>query len=296
MKKLNLLLSIGLLFAFIVAVIISCKKKSDDSPPTPTEPVAYTSASAANGGQLYDKFWSVETGFNQSDANMAKFIAKSDFFRCKQCHAWDLLGQNGSYGNRGANANRPHVAALGLYAYAQSKTPQELFDGIKKSSGRRDIAADLSTWDANTNYTEGDKMPNYSQILTDAQIWDLVKFLKTGAIDVSKLYDATYTGTYPTRTTVYANIGTTGVAADGNTYYSSNCLGCHGSDGKLIADLDGTVGMTAGKFLRNKPNELQHKIKFGQLVSSMSSGFPEITLSQIQNLYKALTDTLIYSN
>lgn len=297
MKKGNLFISLSAIIALsLVVVFTSCKKKTDeDTTPTPTDPAAYTAADAINGGQLYDKFWASETGFNQSDANIATFSAKSDFFRCKQCHAWDLLGQNGSYGNRAANATRPHVASMDLYSYAQSKTAQELFDAVKKSTGRRAATADLSTWNATTNYTEGDKMPDYSTILTDVQIWDLVKYLKTGAFDVTKLYDATYTGTYPTRTTVYSNIGTVGIDADGKSYYTANCAGCHGADGKLIPDLDGSAGMTAGKFLRSKPNELQHKIKFGQLGSSMS-GFGTITLTQIQSLYKAMTDTVVFPN
>ena len=43
----------------------------------------------------------------------------------------------------------------------------------------------LATYDPATNAVEGDKMPDLSTLLTDAQIWDLVKFIKEGAFDVS---------------------------------------------------------------------------------------------------------------
>lgn len=49
------------------------------------------------------------------------------------------------------------------------------------------------TYDPNTNATIGEQMPDHSEILTDAKIWDLVKFIKEGFLDVTQLYDATYT-------------------------------------------------------------------------------------------------------
>jgi mono/diheme cytochrome c family protein len=117
---------------------------------------------------------------------------------------------------------------------AKTKTSKELFDLMKKSDGRRDISVDLSTYDPATNKVEGDKMPNYSQYLTDAQIWDMVKFMKEGMLDVSMLYDATYTGTYPTGKPSFKNVGKDGDAAKGTAFYSVNCKTCHGTDGKKI--------------------------------------------------------------
>ena len=55
------------------------------------------------GGISYDKFWATELNYSKmTDVSLlAKLNTSSDFFRCKQCHAWDLLGSNGSYINRG---------------------------------------------------------------------------------------------------------------------------------------------------------------------------------------------------
>lgn len=273
------------LFAAILfaAFIAGCKK--DDNP------TAYSLADSSKGGIMYDNFWSTEAGYNQSSANLTTFIAKSDFFRCKQCHAWDGLGTAGSYINRAARTTRPNISALNLYQYAKTKTDQEIFEGLKKTAGRRNITTDLSTYNPATPSTqvEGDKMPNFSELLTDAQIWDIVKFLKEGMFDVSQLYDGTYTGTYPTGTVAYTNIGKDGNATNGNTFYTSNCVSCHGADGKSIT----LENMSLGKFVRSKPNEVQHKVKYGQLGSSMVGKF-DMTIGQMKDLYKALSNTTTF--
>ncbi len=283
MKTTNLfiaLLSVGILLS-------SCKK--DDTTPTPTPPI--DNADASIGGISYDKFWSVESGFNQNDPNFATFNDNGDFFRCKQCHAWDGLGNKGSYISRSAKATRPHVSEHNLYDFAQSSTAQEIFDDIKETAGRRDISYDLSAYDPVNNFTEGDKMPNYNQILTDAQIWNIVKFLKEGMFNVNQLYDATYTGTYPTGTATFSNIGLDGNAANGNAYYTANCAVCHGVDGTNIV----LEGKTYGKFVRTKPNEVQHKVKYGTLGSAMVGEF-DITLDEMKDLYKASSDTTAFPN
>jgi len=263
-------------------VLTSCKK---DENPDPNQ-VAYDKADPSKGGIMYDKFWSTEAGFDQSNVNLATLNTYADFFKCKQCHAWDGLGNAGSYINRVPKTTRPTVSSINLYQLAQTKTSKELFDAMKITTGRRDISYDLSTYDPATNKTEGDKMPNYTQLLTDAQIWDIVKFMKEGMFDVSKLYDATYTGTYPAGSATYTNIGLDGNETSGNAFYTANCVACHGTDGKTIA----LETMSLGKFVRSKPNEVQHKIKYGQLGSAMVGEF-DITLQQMKDLYKAASNT-----
>lgn len=269
-----------------VALIISCS--DDDNNVKPAEdPKEYIDASGINGGILFDKFWSVEAKYDQESPNLDKFKAHSDFFRCKQCHGWDLQGKKGAYISRGPKTSRPNIADRNLRAIAKNMKPQDLFNSLKNGVGkdRRDIAVDLTTYDPATNSTEGDKMPKLSQILTDAQLWDIVKYLKVEALDVTELYDATYTGEYPTGTVTFTNIGKGGDAAKGMAFYKANCESCHGADGtKLLME-----NMTAGKFTRSKPYEVQHKVKFGQLGSTMKP--TTITLQEMKDLYKALSDT-----
>ncbi|MFA6402762.1 MAG: c-type cytochrome [Salinivirgaceae bacterium] len=288
MKQFSWFLAVALVSA---SVFTSCSDDPEPEPVPDPNQVAYDSASISKGGIMYDKFWSTESGFDQNNSNLATLNAKSDFFRCKQCHAWDGLGSNGSYINRAPKTTRPNISAINLYSLAQTKTSKELFDAMKATAGRRDIAYDLSTYDPATNSTEGDKMPNLGQLLTDAQIWDIVKFMKEGMFDVSKLYDATYTGAYPTGKAVFANVGLDGNAANGNTYYTANCKACHGTNGTQIA----LETLTLGKFVRTKPNEVQHKIHYGQLGSAMVGEF-DITLAQMKDLYKACADTVNFPN
>lgn len=279
-----------LLFALSAIIFISCSKDEEIINP-PTDPAEYTNANGIRGGIMYDKFWSTEAGYDQSNPNLSKFNSYPDFFRCKQCHGWDYLGREGSYISRGPKTNRPNVASGNILAFAKSKTPQELFNALKKSEGRRDISYDLSTYNPTNNNVEGDKMPNYSQLLTDAQIWDIVKYLKTEALDVTQLYDATYSGTYPTGSASYSNIGKDGNATTGATYYAQKCASCHGANGTAFL----MENMTVGAFTRKKPNEVQHKVKFGQLGSPMTAT-TGITLQNMKDLYKALADTTAFPN
>ncbi len=286
MKQIKWMLTVAILGA---TFFTSCNKDEDPTP-DPNQ-VAYDNADPSKGGIMYDKFWSTEAEFDQNNANLATLNASGDFFRCKQCHGWDGLGSEGAYINRGPKTTRPTVSGLNLYQLAQTKTSKELFDAMKATAGRRDISYDLSTYDPATNNTEGDKMPNYGQLLTDAQIWDIVKFMKEGMFDVTELYDATYTGTYPTGSFTFLNIGKNGNETNGNTLYTTKCASCHGANGSTI-DLGGN---TVGKFTRTKAYEVQHKVKYGQLGSSMAGEF-DMTLSEMKDLYKALANETNFPN
>jgi mono/diheme cytochrome c family protein len=249
----------------------------------------YEVADVLKGGIMYDKFWSIEADYDQNSVHLAKLNAFSEFFSCKQCHAWDGLGNTGSFINRGPKITRPNISGLNLYKLAKSSTEQELFDGMKRTTGRRDISFNLSTYNPTTNATEGDKMPNFTQLLTDAQIWDIVKFLKEGMFNVDILYDGTYTGVYPTGSASFSNIGRNGVETNGNVFYSVNCESCHGSKGKTVT----IEGISLGKFVRSRPNEVQHKVKYGQPGTIMEGKF-EVTITQMKDLYKALSNPVTY--
>ena len=260
-----------------------------DYPDDPPPPADYVNADGANGGRIYDKFWAVETGFDQGDPDLATYSSHSDFFRCKQCHGWDRLGNQGAYINRAPRTTRPRVDDLDLIALSGTYGPQEMFDAIKSSAGRRSPTADLSTYDPETNPAVGEQMPDYSQILTDGQIWDLVKFLLEDAIDVNDLYGFTLDGGYPDGTITFSDIGRDGNAANGDAIFAARCSVCHGADGTAIG-VDG--GYSVGSHLRGKPNEDQHKFKFGQLGTGMTGLVTD--LDDMKDLYKALTNATTY--
>ena len=252
--------------------------------------VAYAAADGINGGQLYDNFWATETGYDQTSTNLTNLNAKADFFRCKQCHGWDLLGNVGAYINRAPKTSRPNVA--GSIVAAKSYEPEALFNFIKYGDGatRRKLASfaiDVTTYDPATNNIGGDQMPDYSELLTDSQIWDLVKFMKTEAIDTTQLYTLTTTGAYPTGTKAFSNMGNGGSATAGKAYFATNCARCHGADGTSFK-VDGASAFVGAHF-RSNPYEDHQKVKYGQLGATMT-GFPTVTLQQLKDLYAAMAN------
>ncbi len=286
MRRLSFLLLVSVVVAFT-----SCKKT--ETPTDDPNDVAYAAADAAKGGIMYDKFWATESGFDQNDANLAKFNDYSNFFRCKQCHGWDGLGNKGAYINRKPKTSRPNVTAFDMMEVRQNDAPIDIFNAIKGIGGdRRDISYDLSAYDPASNNVDGDMMPDFSQILTDAQIWDLVKFIKEGMFDVTELYDATYEGTYPTGSVTFSNLGLDGNAANGKTFYAANCAACHGADGTTLALED---DKTVGSFARTKANEAQHKVHYGQLGTAMTGQF-DLSVSDMKDLYKALSSETDFPN
>ncbi|NIR44236.1 MAG: c-type cytochrome [Gemmatimonadetes bacterium] len=277
------------LTAFVLAGAAACD--DDGTTGVSGDPPEFIAADGINGGTMYDKFWAPETGWDRNDPNLTTFNDHSNFFRCKQCHAWDRKGNAASYIGRAPSTTRPNVSSVNLVAYAENHTPQEVFDALWSSSGRRSVTADLSTYDPQTNNTVGDQMPDLTEIMTEAQVWDLVKFLKEEANDTDLLYDYSTTGTYPTGSITYSNIGAGGDPDNGDALFSANCRPCHGADGTAIL-VDGSYSI--GSFLRAKPYEVQHKVKFGQPGSNPSMGTILTDINDILDLYAALTNTTKY--
>lgn len=256
--------------------------------------LAYQMADGITGGQLYAEFWASETGFSLANSNLDnlqqldKINAKADFFRCVQCHGWDRLGRLGGYSNRAPTADRPGVADVDLAKISEMLSPQPLFDRIKSGSHYRSIQEDLDDYDPAFNYVIGDKMPNYSEILTDAQIWDIVKFLKEEALDTTALYDIVLLGSQYPRSRGFANMGVDGSSVAGEQLFTNKCSACHGADGtKLLLD-EGLY--TVGSYIRSKPYEAQHITKFGHLGSVMGPVLKDSSLSDIQDLFAAMRD------
>lgn len=258
---------------------------------TTLDDAAYDAASACNGGLMYNKFWVSESGWSLpsgADYTVADITDYSNFYRCKQCHGWDYRANEGYYIDRAPNAGRPSVSGANLWEHAAEHNPRELFDQIKNPGGRK---VDPALTSDGTN-GKGDAMPDWGLILTDAQIWDLVKFLKEGMIDPTTLYDLSTSGTYPSGSKTISNIGTDGDAVAGNAYYQTNCSSCHTSNGTTIPGMTETVGW----FLRDEPHEIQHLVKYGMPGEPMmtQSFVCNITATEMKNLYKALADPVAF--
>ena len=288
MKQLTLLF-LGLIFMGLQG----CTHEDRDYTvvPVDTAQLSYDAADAVNGARLYNDFTAEETGFVgpvDPNVNLAHITeGRKDFYRCKQCHAWDLKAKFGSYIDRGPRTGRPDVSDVQLTNLRLADIT-ELFEGIKGTGGG---AVNLArTADGTKPELGGNDHPDFGTILSDELIWDLVKYLKEGAFDTDGLYAINTVGAYPTGKATYADIGRDGNATAGDAFYAINCASCHGADGQTL-DLE---GRKIGRFAREKPYELQIKVVSGQLGSSM--GHTPTTFEDMKNLLKALADETKYPN
>ncbi len=230
----------ALLVGLFTILLVGCAKDEAVS----ADQAAYNAANGINGAQMYDH------PLNYISASKTDYPnAYTNFYRCKSCHGWDLKGQNGVLINKASSSTYPVAAVGNLYTWSRAHSIKEVFDAVKKSGGRTKADA----YDS--------KHPDYGKILTDVQIWDIVKFLKETAHDVSDFYDMATTGTYPTGTKTFSNIGKGGNAASGLVTYTAKCASCHGADGKKIDVY--CQGLFLGEMFRNDPHEMQHKAIWG---------------------------------
>lgn len=259
-------------------------------------PAGYVSADVLKGGRAFSEWFVSEAGGLGTYAAYTSLTVGNEFARCKSCHGWDGLGSAGSYaartGQSTGTGTRPDVSGVNLRTASANSTHQELFDNIIRPSGRFINSPDS-------------RHPDYTAVLTDAQLWDLVKFMREGWMNSNDLYDMTivgapmYYGSNPDGgttdvlvkpTVTYANIGKSGVASAGATAYATKCASCHGANGKQIT-VDGAAFAGVGGYLRAKPNEAWFKIKFGR--AGMAPGLVSTT-AEMQDMYKALADTALF--
>jgi mono/diheme cytochrome c family protein len=143
--------------------------------------------------------------------------------------------------------------------------------------------------------------PDFTGYLADAQVWNLVKFMREEWIDPNALYDLQVTGgpmgyamvagvwTLVKPTLTFTNVGQDGDAAAGTVVYNATCAGCHGADGTTLP----IAGQSLGALVRAKPHEAWHKVKFGEPAAGMAPGLVTST-TDMKNLYKALADTVAF--
>lgn len=300
-KKIKLITFLtALSFGLIVILQPGCTKEGPEGPAgkdgsngsdanalSAADQAAYAAADGAIGARLYDHFISEA---NITDPAIRNF---PDFFRCKQCHGWDLRGSKGAYINRAASATRPDVAPNDLYMYAKLHTIREIFDAVKHTGGTKSVA---------TSYTSA--MPDYGLLLTDAQIWQLVKFLKNDANNFTDFYDMKTSGSYPTGTKTFSNIGKGGDAAAGLVAYNAKCKNCHGVDGTAIEAYCKNPREVIGVFCRENPHELIHKGKWGMPMDidhpgcTFAGSMPVFTITDqdIRNILVMGQDTVLFPN
>jgi len=254
-------------------------------------PQGYLDANGLAGGAAYSQWWTTQAGGSGTQPTTS---VSSEFYRCKTCHAWDGMGTAGSYANRTGQSTlrptRPDVSSVNLRSAAASESYQELFDLIVHKGSRAIDASD-------------NRHPDFSPHLSDAQVWNLIKFMKEEWVDPNLLYDlevsgpmmyVNYTVNPPVvvaPTLTYSNVGALGSEANGQSIYSAKCAGCHGANGTRLE----MEGMSLGQFVRQKPHEAWFKTKFGEPGTGMEPGLVTKT-SDLQDLYRALANPANFPN
>lgn len=188
-------------------------------------------ASVARGAQLYDAWWTV-TGAATPSGTHAAYPglggpSGATTWRCAECHGWDYKGDTGVY------ASGPHFTGIGGVLAAAGDAATVVYAAVEGAATAHDFGAVLSADD----------------------VWDVVAFVKSGALDPSPWIHPT-TG---------VAIGDT---TSGASLYASNCASCHGAGGASI-DLGG--GQDVGDRADTDPWQVLHHIRWGIPGTSMGS-------------------------
>jgi thiosulfate dehydrogenase len=206
--------------------LVSCQ---DDAVVGPSPMI---SGDSLRGGLLYDKWWVINSSAAPTTDHPAYPAAGQrsgdTTWRCKEWHGWDYLGRDGAY------ATGSHFTGIIGVLGAAGDDSLTLFNMIKTGPNH-----------------------DFSQVLSDNDVSDLVDFVMNGTIDMRLYID-------------YSTKAALGNAVRGETLYggTGQCVNCHGADGRLI-DFGGGEGV--GDLARGNPWETLHKIRWGHPGTSMPS-------------------------
>jgi thiosulfate dehydrogenase len=223
--------SVGLLSLFAV-FSIACAGGVKESTP-------YQQANLTRGGRLYDN-WMKEKGVTPTSKNpgyaltSGKSTSVTATWRCNECHGWDYRGIEGVY------AAGTHFTGVEGLLEAARDAPDELFNTIRDG-------------------VDGQAMSSFAtEQFTDSDVWDLVKFIKEGTVNLASRIDGTG-----------ALVGAD--AAAGRQLFEHGpgnnaalaCASCHGADGR---EVNFHVPPQAPEYLgtvASNPWEFQHHVRFG---------------------------------
>jgi len=125
----------------------------------------FENADLKSGGLLYDNWLKFSDGKPDGNHPLYPLEAKGSgktTWRCKECHGWDYIGDQGRY-SKGSH----YTGIKGVYD-ARSQDPESLYSSLTNSDTKHDFSAYLSA----------------------SQLWSLVKFLREGQADISFVLDS----------------------------------------------------------------------------------------------------------
>ena len=252
-KKCRLLLSFFAALFIVLGSIGGCSSNGGGGGDDP-----FADADLVKGGLPYDKWW-VAAGTDEPEGTNPIYPTEQnaiykdpprsgpDTWRCKECHGWDYLGVDGFYGAPSSHFTNIEGVLQVSDVVIQSRndgdhSPDELFGIIK-------FGIPLL-------------MTAYEGLLSDQEIWDLVKFLYDGMIDNRLIVD--YSSPDMNQVIEPFNLEI------GEMIFNDVCAGCHGVDGEGL-EAFGTDGISLNTVALANPVEFMHKIRMGQPGTSMPS-------------------------
>lgn len=185
------------------------------------------SGDGIRGGQLYDHFWIIKQVNEIPEWVYTEH--STTMLRCKACHGWDYRGSQGIYGD---NYNPKDFAIDFDLAGSRGQSPQVLASRIMDTSIH----------------------PDYSEILTDEDIDDLVTFISQNMVDTKQFFDFD-------SAEGYYKVQSGGDQNAGVDFINQNCIGCHGANADQIATDIGRYSL--GSSMRIKYFETHHKVLYG---------------------------------
>ena len=208
-----------------------------------TDTTPYQRADLTRGARLFDN-WMGEKGVTPTAINpgysktqgTSKSITAS--WRCNECHGWDYRGVDGAY------RTGSHFTGVQGLLEPQGDPPEHLFEIIQGGSEAKGMTAF-----------------GVQQSFTDEDIWDLVKFIKEGMVDLSGKID------FATGLTI------TGDVARGKELYEKGipgtnkfqtCLYCHGPDGRKINFHTAPQAPEGLRNVADSPFQFAHHVRFGK--------------------------------
>ena len=195
--------------------------------------------------------WDDWTSIDGGGSGLPAGESTRDYLRCKSCHGWDRLGENGGYVRRTRTAERPNAGlgdtdtrtrdiAPGMGDYYHVRAEEVLHEGTGRAyedgsaswvviDGQSDAQARA---DHAAGYTLGNQHPDFAVtganagdvVLTQDQLDCLVDFINFGDADPKFYFFGIDTDANPVQYGIHPGASATA----GRTFYVVNCLVCHG--------------------------------------------------------------------
>ena len=258
-------------------ILLACAVAS-----TPALAAPEDEACVALGALVYDDWTSADAGGSGLPAGESNV----EYLRCVSCHGWDRLGLKGGFVRRERTADHPNAGlgdyntvsrdiAPGLGNYYEIRIDEVLHEGTGRSfedgSASWVPLADNPTPEQIAAHVEGFSLgnlhPDFSTtganagdiVLTQEQVECVVEFVNNWNSDPKWYFQGVYEESNPVKYVI--NSGASATA--GETFYSDNCLRCHGAPNENGNGALPEGGMVAYLRQDGAMSEFAHHARFG---------------------------------